>query len=112
MSIYSKKLTVMKEPLEIDLQLAAAEMDTSVPRMKYVSNTIMEDALTTESFQKLWNDIKVNAPEITSIDGNTTLVEYFDDAVILHENLESKYIIFDKSITQRVEEAINRYKAI
>lgn len=110
MAIYAKKLTAMKEPLEIDLQLAAAEIDTSVPRMKYISNTVMEDALSNDAFQKMWNDIKMNAPEITSLDGNTVLVEYLDESVIIHENLESKYIIFDSVVTQKIEEAMSKYK--
>lgn len=112
MAMYAKKLTAMKEPLEIDLQLAAAEIDTSVPRMKYISNTIMEDALSNDSFHKLWEDIKVNAPEITSLDSNTILVEYLDEAIIIHENLESKYIIFDGAVTQKIEEALNKYKDV
>lgn len=109
MAMYAKKLTAMKEPLEIDLQLAAAEIDTSVPRMKYISNTIMEDSFSNISFQRLWDDIKMNAPEITSLDGNTVLVEYLDEAIIIHENLESKYIIFDAAVSHKIEEIINKY---
>lgn len=112
MATYAKKLTAMKEPLEIDLQLAAAEIDTSVPRMKYISNTITEDALSSEAFQRLWDDIKTNAPEITSLDGNTVLVEYLEEAIIIHENLESKYIIFDGAVTQKIEEEMTKYKDI
>lgn len=108
----SKKLTTMKEPLEIDLQLAAAEIDTSVPRMKYLSNTIMDDALSIDAFNALWEDIKKNAPEITSLDDNTVLVEYLDEAIIIHETLELKYIIFDGVVTQKIEEAFNNYKEV
>lgn len=110
--MHSKKLTAMKEPLEIDLQLAAAELDTSVTRMKYVSNTIMEDALSIEAFKNLWSYIKQNAPEITSLDDNTTLIEYFDEPVIIHETLDSQYVLFDNAITQKVEESINNYKEV
>lgn len=110
MPVYSKKLTAMKEPLEIDLQLAAAEIDTSVSRMRYISNTVIEDALSNDAFQKLWEDIKMNAPEITSLDGNTTLVEYLDESLIIHENLDSKYVIFDGAVTQKIEEAMSKYK--
>ena len=110
--MYSKKLTAIKEPLEIDLQLAAAEIDTSVSRMKYLSNTIMDDALMINAFSLLWSDIRTNAPEITSLDDNTVLVEYLDEAIIIHETLESKYIIFDSAVTQKVEEALNKYKEV
>lgn len=110
--MYSKKLTAMKEPLEFDLQLAAAEIDTSVPRMKYLSNTLMEDALSIRAFQMLWDNIKETAPEITSLDDNTVLIEYLDEAIIIHETLEAKYIIFDGCITQKVEEALNNYKEV
>lgn len=110
--MYAKKLTTMKEPLDIDLQLAAAEIDTSVPRMKYLSNTVMETAFDIEAFKLLWEDIRTNAPEITSIDGNTVLVEYLEEAIIIHESLENKYIIFASSITHKVEEALNSYKEV
>lgn len=110
--MYAKKLTAMKEPLEIDLQLAAAEIDTSVPRMKYLSNTVMETAFDVEAFKLLWKDIRTNAPEITSLDGNTVLVEYLEESIIIHENLENKYIIFDSSITHKVEGALNSYKEV
>lgn len=110
--MYAKKLTTMKEPLDIDLQLAATEIDTSVPRMKYLSNTVMETAFDIEAFKLLWEDIRTNAPEITSLDGNTVLVEYLEEAIIIHESLENKYIIFDFSITHKVEEALNSYKEV
>mgnify|MGYP005876931245 CR=1 FL=1 len=110
--MYSKKLTTMQEPLETDLQLAAAEIDTSVPRMKYLSNTIMEDALSIRAFQLLWDNIKETAPEITSLDDNTVLIEYLDEAIIIHETLETKYIIFDGAVTQKIEEALNNYKEV
>lgn len=110
--MYAKKLTTMKEPLDIDLQLAAAEIDTSVPRMKYLSNTVTETAFDIEAFKLLWEDIRTNAPEITSLDGNTVLVEYLEEAIIIHESLENKYIIFDSSITHKVEKALNSYKEV
>ena len=44
----SKRLRDLKEPLDIDLQLMAAEMDTSVNRIKYLSNQIMSDAIYTK----------------------------------------------------------------
>lgn len=51
--MFSKKLTTMKEPLEMDLQLVATELDTSVTFMRYLSDTIMEDGLSIDAFRRL-----------------------------------------------------------
>nr|DAY08602.1 MAG TPA: hypothetical protein [Caudoviricetes sp.] len=110
--MFSKKLTTMKEPLEMDLQLVATELDTSVTFMRYLSDTIMEDGLSIDAFRRLWDNIKETAPEISSIDDNTVLVEYAEEAIILHETLENKYIIFDAEVTCIIEKSFNSYKEL
>ena len=42
----SKKIKDMKEPLDVDLQLIATELDTSVKSMKYLCAEQMTDANT------------------------------------------------------------------
>ena len=72
----SKKLRDIKEPLDIDLQLMAAEMDTSVNRIKYLSNQIMSYAISLECFNKLIRDIESGEGiEVTSFNDNTVLCE-------------------------------------
>lgn len=107
--MYSKKVTAMKEPLEIDLQLAAIEIDTSVLRMRYLSNTLMEDGLLVDAFNKLWDEIR-NVPEISSLDDNTVLKEFVDEPIIIHETLSSRYLIYDVAAVAKIEEVFDSYK--
>lgn len=68
----SKKITDLKEPLEIDLQLMAIELDTSVKNMKFLSKTILEDAIMLDAFDKLCYDIEnIEGYEVTSFNDNT-----------------------------------------
>lgn len=107
----SKKITDLKEPLEIDLQLMAAELDTSVKNMKFLSKTILEDAIMLDAFDKLCYDIEnIEGSEVTSFDDNTILFEYLDEAVIVHEILGLKYILFDGLITVKIESRMNSYR--
>lgn len=106
----SLKVTSLKEPLDIDLQLMASELDTSVKNMKYLSNEIMDDALLSESFNKLCANIEVSENEVTSFNDNTTLYEYLDESVVVHNVLGLKYVIFDSMITNKIESKLNSYK--
>jgi hypothetical protein len=106
----SKKITSLLEPLDIDLQLMASELDTSVIDMKYISKSIMNDALTVEAFEKLCEDIeKIEGNEITAFDDNTILYEYMDEAIVLHSISENKYIIFDSLVSNKIENKMNSY---
>ena len=107
----SKKITSLQEPLDIDLQLIASELDTSVKDMKYLSKSIMDDAVSIDAFDKLCEDIEHGEGlEITSFDDNSSLYEYLDEAIIIHNILGIKYIIFDSIITQKLENKMNSYK--
>ena len=107
----SKKITDLKELLEIDLQLMATELDTSVKNMKFLSKTILEDAIMLDAFDKLCYDIEnIEGSEVTSFDDNTILFEYLDEAVIVHEILGLKYILFDGLITVKIESRMNSYR--
>lgn len=107
----SKKITDLKEPLEIDLQLMAIELDTSVKNMKFLSKTILEDAIMLDAFDKLCYDIEnIEGYEVTSFNDNTILFEYLDEAVIVHEILGLKYILFDSLITVKIESRMNSYR--
>lgn len=101
----------MKESLDIDFQLIAVELDTSPNRLKYLSEDIITDAVAVDAFVKLLDDIeKTSGTEITSFDDNTIMYEYRDEAVIVHEILGMKYLIFDSLITCRVEAWLDNYK--
>ena len=81
----SKKIKDLKEPLDVDLQLIATELDTSVKSMKYLCAEQMTDANTLDAFNRLVEDItQINGVEVTSFDDNTILYEYLDEAIVIH----------------------------
>ena len=100
----SKKLRDIKEPLDIDIQLMATEMDTSVNRIKYLSKNLLTDVFEIECFERLINDIEKNdGLEVTSFNDNTILYEYLDEAIVIHTMLADKYVLFDSMLTSKVE---------
>lgn len=109
--LISRKITSLKEPLDIDLQSIASELDTSVKDMKYLSKDIMDDALLIDAFDKLCKDIEGEGGlEITSFDDNSFLYEYLDESIIVHDILGVRHIIFDSIIAQKIENKLSSYK--
>lgn len=107
----SKKIKELKEPLEVDLQLMAPELDTSVKNMKYLSKDIMSDAIDIDAFDALVEDIeRGEGIEVTSFDDNTVLYEYLDEAVIVHNVLGVRYILFDSMVTRKLESKLDSYR--
>lgn len=107
----SKKIKELKEPLEVDLQLMASELDTSVKNMKYLSKDLMTDATSIDAFDALVEDIeRGEGIEITTFDDNTVLYEYLDEAIVIHNVLGVRYILFDSMITQKVENKLYSYR--
>lgn len=107
----SKKIKELKEPLEVDLQLIASELDTSVKNMKYLSKDLMTDATSIDAFDALVEDIeRGKGIEITTFDDNTVLYEYLDEAIVIHNVLGVRYILFDSMITQKVENKLDSYR--
>lgn len=107
----SKKIKELKEPLEVDLQLMASELDTSVKDMKFIAKTILEDAIMLDAFDKLCYNIENGGgSEITSFDDNTVLFEYLDEAIVVHTILGLKYILFDSLVTSKIESRMNSYR--
>lgn len=107
----SKKIKELKEPLEVDLQLMASELDTSVKNMKYLSKDIMTDAVSLDAFDSLVEDIeRGEGIEITTFDDNTVLYEYLDEAIVIHNVLGVRYILFDSMVTQKMESRLDSYR--
>lgn len=107
----SNKIKELKEPLEVDLQLMASDLDTSVKNMKYLSKDLMTDATSIDAFDALVEDIeRGEGIEITTFDDNTVLYEYLDEAIVIHNVLGVRYILFDSMITQKVENKLDSYK--
>ena len=99
----SKKLRDLKEPLDINFQLMASELDTSVKNMKFISRSIITDAIMIDKVEQLITDIEQNGVEVTSFNDNTVLYEYLGEAVVIHSVLGDKFIIFDSSIVPTIE---------
>lgn len=107
----SKKIKELKEPLEVDLQLMASELDTSVKNMRYLSKDIMTDVVSLDAFDSLVEDIeRGEGIEITTFDDNTVLYEYLDEAIVIHNVLGVRYILFDSMVTQKMESRLDSYR--
>lgn len=99
----SKKIKEVKADLDLDFQLMAAELDTSVKNMKFISRSIITDAIMVDKMEQLIADIEQNGVEVTSFNDNTVLYEYLEEAVVIHSVLGDKFIIFDSSIVSTIE---------
>lgn len=106
----SKKLSKITENLELNIQLMATELDTSAAYLRYLSKDLLIDGVSISAFDSLIKDIEENGVEITSIDDNTVVYEYLDEAVVIHTVLGEKYILFDSMITRKIENKLDSYK--
>ena len=108
MAAISKFLKDLREPLDIPLQLVAAEMDTSGKRIKYLNPDLCSDKINSERYSKLIAGIESGelGTEISSIDDNTVLYEFDEEAVVIHSVLGVKWLLFDSLVTQKVENAL------
>lgn len=99
----SKRIKEVKPDIDLDFQLMAAELDTSAKDMRFISKSIINDAIMLDKLKLLISDVEQNGVEVTSFDDNTVLYEYLGEAVVIHSILGDKFIIFDSSITYRLE---------
>ena len=77
-------------------QVLVSELDTSLPRMKFVSDKDLKDAFEIEQFNKFWNNVKSNEAVVVSITDNADLYELSEDCIliVLIENLNEKIFFF------------------
>lgn len=103
--MYSKRISELREPLDIDLQLLAEEMDTSAKHLKFISPSVLEDAFDVERFNFLIADIEhgTEGGEVMSFNDNLVLYEYLNEPVIVYTLLSEKCILFDSMITAKIE---------
>lgn len=106
----NKKITELKETIDVNFQLIATELDTSVNDLRVISSSMMNDSLEIDAFNKFSNEIEENGVEITSFDDNTVLVEYLEEPIVVHTILGSKSLIFDAIISNKIEQKMNSYK--
>ena len=85
-------------------------MDTSAKRIKFISNSILEDAISLDCFNCLVKDIEHGeGVEITSFNDNTILYEYLDEAIVVYTMLSEKCVLFDSMVTVKIENKMNSY---
>lgn len=108
----SKKVeSVRGKFLDVDLQLIAVELDTSVKDMMCLSKDMLSDAASVEAFDMLVNDIENECgSEVVSFDDNTIMYEYLDESIIIHNVLGIKYILFDNILVRKIENRLSNYR--
>lgn len=95
------------EDLELNAQLLASELDTSLNRMKYIALSDNKNEKDIESFNKLWNRIIEEGANITSISEECDLCEIDDVCILTFSDLNDKMFIFDLQDSLMIEEMLN-----
>lgn len=104
----NKKLVELQEQLDFDYDLVSVELDTCPKRLRYICNADLSDAISKDSFDKFFNEIKTNEAVVVSFDDNTDMYEVGEDnlVIILHDSLKAKYILFDIQDAKKAENMI------
>lgn len=105
----TREFSAVAETLEFNAQLLASELDTSLARMRYISDKELQDAADVDKFNKLWTDIRENEAVITAVNDNADLYELSDCSVcvVLFEDLNSKMVIFDIQDKTKIMNKLN-----
>lgn len=106
----SKFITTLNEPLDVDIQLIATELDTSAKRIKFICRTMLTDVVTIEGYDSMLKDIEENCPEVLSFDDNTVMYEFLDEPIVIYTTLSDKVFLFDVSNAQKFETKMFSYR--
>ena len=98
------------DDFELNTQLLASELDTSLNRMKYISLSDCKSKDDIESFNNLWNKIVDEGANIVSISEECDLCEIEDICIITYSDLNHKMFIFDIQDSLLVEEILATWK--
>ena len=106
------KITELKESLDLDIQAVACELDTSAKRLRYYCLRDADNDLDIKGFNEAFEFIKNCEDLVVSINDNTELYEIRESysIVVLYEDLNDKFIIFDIENKREVESMINKRK--
>lgn len=107
--MFGKRLRDKKEKLDLDLQLAAYELDFSAADLLYVSESELTDAIELEAFNSFLFDLE-NSLELMALSDNAVVYEYEERIVILYTELSERVLLFERSVDKSVERWINKYK--
>ena len=109
--MYSKRVTTgLKDEIDVDWQLIAADIDTSVHLLRYLHKDEEYDCLKCEQFDWLINEIEnVNGSECVSYNDYMVLYEYMNEPVIIYTLNNDKYVIFEISAAKMIEAKMSSY---
>lgn len=107
----AKKLTSIRDTLDLDIQLLAMEMDYSAKDLRYISNEMITDGVLLEKFNKMTQEIadEVIAQEACTLDDNTIMYEFENESVVINRQLARVILIFDNLLTTTIEHRLNNY---
>lgn len=95
--------------IDFDIQTIATELDTSVNDLRYISRDDMEDGISLDNFDTLFEGIRMEG-EITAFTDDMSLYEYECEPFILISKTDEKIIIFDIGLRSMIEGIINSVK--
>ena len=108
--MYSARVISIKNEIDVDWQLIAAELDTSLHLMRYLHKEDDWDSLKREQFDVLVHNIEnVDGVECYSYNDYMVLYEYLNEPVIVFTMAEDKYVIFDVGSAKAIEREMSSY---
>lgn len=108
--MYSARVILIKDEIDVDWQLIADDLDTSIFLMRYLHIEDSWDSLKRNQFNELVNDIEnVEGAECYSYNDNMILYEYMNEPVIIFTIFENKYIIFDVRSAKVIENKMKNF---
>ena len=94
------RLLKLTEPLDLDLQLVATELDTSAVDLFYFCSDEQKSVMDTEEFNNLLQKVQEGG-SVFDLNGNTVMYEFLEQPIIIYQYLATTYIIFDR-LFQRI----------
>lgn len=106
----SKRVISIKDEIDVDWQLIATELDTSLHLMRYLHKEDDWDSLRLDQFDALVNNIEnEDGVECYSYNDYMVLYEYMNEPVIVFTIANDKYVIFDVNNAKQIERQMNSY---
>lgn len=103
----SRRVYLIREQLDVDLQLLALEWDTSAADLMYLCEDLFAAPT---AFRNLIADIEDgDGVEVTSMSDDTVLYEYLGEKVAVYSTLEGKFLLFDISSRKKIEDKLRSY---
>lgn len=100
----SKRVVSIKDDIDVDWQLIAADLDTSLHLLRYLHKENDWDGLQCERFDNLVKSIESEeGVECFSYNDDMIFYEYMEEPVIIFSISNDKYVIFDVTSAKKIE---------